>query len=100
MTAAVNNTLWMVELLLSEGADVSAVDRDGENARQLHQNMRSSKILTLNELHEIRDTPVAKLLKAEETRKRRRENRPSQVSLIEAIRVDTSLELDVNGLHV
>jgi ankyrin repeat protein len=71
MSAAICNKLWMVELLLIRGADVQAKDKDGETALDLHQNKEAAKMLALRELYDRRNTPIAKLLKAEMDRRRR-----------------------------
>jgi len=71
MSAALSNKYWMVHLLLTMGADVEARDRDGETALQLHQNKAAARILALTQLADMRDTPVARLLQREMTRRRR-----------------------------
>jgi ankyrin repeat protein len=71
MAAALRNKYWMVHLLLVMGADVGARDKDGETALELHQNKAASKILCLNQLYDMRNTPVARLLQSEMIRQRR-----------------------------
>ena len=71
MSAALSNKYWMVKLLLTMGADVQARDRDGETALELHQNKAAARILALTQLHDMRDTPVARLLQRELVRQRR-----------------------------
>lgn len=71
MSAALCNKLWMVEWLLNRGADVGAKDKDGETALTLHQNKSASRILTLHQLYERRNTQIAKLLESEMDRQRR-----------------------------
>jgi len=71
MSAALSNKYWMVELLLTMGADVEARDRDGETALELHQNKAAARILALTQLHDMRDTPIARLLQREMVRQRR-----------------------------
>lgn len=90
MSAALSNKYWMVELLLTMGADVEAMDRDGETALQLHQNKAAARILALTQLHDMRNTPVARLLQWEMARQRRMARRTAEI-------VVNSPKLEINS---
>jgi ankyrin repeat protein len=71
MLAAIHNKYWMVKLLLINGANVGAKDKGGWTALELHQNKRTAKMTSMAHAHDLRNTPIAKLLKDEMERTKR-----------------------------
>ncbi len=65
MSAAYNNQLWMVEILLTMGADVYAKDKIGETAMVINENKNARKMMALIELKGRRKTPIATRLQKE-----------------------------------